>query len=1359
MKPLSKFILGHGRSAYLALALMSLLLSGCGRILGGISDQINALGLTTNLISLTSISGSTSITEGTNFSLVLNFSGSVSSASNIQYTITSVRGDEAADFAAISGTISLAAGDSSANLVLPTTDDAIFEGTEGFTLTLQTQQTDLSLSGFESNSIFINDNDPGPTISVDSPSVAEGTGGGTTLLTYTVTLSVASASNVVIDYATSDVTATAGADYTSVSGTLTFTAGQTSKTVDVTINRDALDEVDETLTMTLSGGSGYNVPGSNFTGTGTITDDDATPSVEWTLAASSGYESAGTLTATAQLSAASGQAVSVPFAITGTATTVLDYTIDASPLIIPAGSTSGTVTITPVDETSNEADETVILTMGAPTNASLGGTQIHTATILNDDLGAFSISGVRSAGGLDTTTDAYLNYEAAPRFIYSASASATSYDVTVYQSDGVTIECATQNTAATTFDPAACSLTAGQTYKLKVTAKAATFSTDATNSMYTFVYNRAPVVPNRGNWYYNPAIGRVMNLLTDDPATGAVDPVTDADGDTLTVTAVGSASNGTPVLTSPNVTYTSSANYDGTDSFTYTVSDGRGASVTGTVNVIVYAKGHWTGNASPDTKWSTAGNWCGTIATTANTAGACPGAVPTASDLAVFNSMCTSCDATVDAAASMLGMQMQTGYTGTITQNAFNMTVGLSGWTQNACTFIGTNDNTKNITVTGDFIISAGTSFTSTRGSLLLGQTSGWVFGSPKTYTIDGTFVHNSGTVEFTTVFSSGANARYAVANLNVSANVDFYNMRLNTPNSISGPGGGMIQFTDDTDVITVKNDLTLMVGGFTKGNIYLEKNLIAYCSTINLCTSGAAGDVKTTQLVFTGASNSTYTVFNNTYGNPILPRVVINKTSDLVTVSSADNRDIGFEGLDIQRGEFIAPTGTLTLGRQYSQTYPGSTTGIASDDKTLYKSGGIFTHSGGTVKLSCSNSRTGGTLNKGGSICGNVNITSAISLNHLSVVASNLQTTKNAFFSISTAANLNVAGTMTIDDGYLQSGAIQLSGNFIANCANSSTSCARRPILAFSDPTPTDIAFVGAAAQTYTFASGARTVNFLINKTAIGNTVSPAVGSDLNVSSIQIAEGTLNLPGAGQFTRISHYSSSSTTMATYSKGFVISALGGAVNHNSGTVIFDPGVASSISALSYIVLNGRTTNFYNLKIDIQYDSAGLYSRVEFPTATDMLTVDNDFTIDSGMMYLNSANPATPSLDVKGNVTFNYTSTTQRAHSLTGSATSIFLQMSGAGKTLSKAASAGFPASKFRINLPLNTDLLNLGSNIDANNYDFGSKPNIFIAKGSLIRGAFTFTNIGNLDITAGATCDAALSYTSSSGALGSGCGP
>ena len=105
-----------------------------------------------------------------------------------------------------------------------------------------------------------------PSATVADARVEEGAGA---VLAFAVTLSRAASGTLTVDYATSDGTATAGTDYTAASGTLTFTAGESSKTIEVTVLDDSHDEGEETLTLRLSDPSG-----------GVLTDSEATGTIE-----------------------------------------------------------------------------------------------------------------------------------------------------------------------------------------------------------------------------------------------------------------------------------------------------------------------------------------------------------------------------------------------------------------------------------------------------------------------------------------------------------------------------------------------------------------------------------------------------------------------------------------------------------------------------------------------------------------------------------------------------------------------------------------------------------------------------------------------------------------------------------------------------------------------------------------------------------------------------------------------------------------------------------------------------------------------------------------------------------------------
>ena len=94
---------------------------------------------------------------------------------------------------------------------------------------------------------------------------------------FAVSLSRAASETVTVQYATSDGTATAGSDYTQTSGTLTFTAGESSKTISVPVLDDAHDEGEETFTLTLSNASGGGAWLKDATATGTIENNDPMP--------------------------------------------------------------------------------------------------------------------------------------------------------------------------------------------------------------------------------------------------------------------------------------------------------------------------------------------------------------------------------------------------------------------------------------------------------------------------------------------------------------------------------------------------------------------------------------------------------------------------------------------------------------------------------------------------------------------------------------------------------------------------------------------------------------------------------------------------------------------------------------------------------------------------------------------------------------------------------------------------------------------------------------------------------------------------------------------------------------------------
>ena len=202
-------------------------------------------------------------------------------------------------------------------------------------------------------------------------------------LAFTVTLSQASVSEVTVDWASADDTATAGVDYTAASGTLAFAAGETEKTVTVDVLDDAVGEEAETLTLTLSNPSGATL--ERASATGTIEDDEALRHLSVADARAEEAEDA-TLAFTVTLSEASTTEVTVEYATAdGTATAGADYTATSGTLTFEAGETSKTVSVPILEDAVEDDGETFTLTLANPSGGVYLADAQATATILDSE--------------------------------------------------------------------------------------------------------------------------------------------------------------------------------------------------------------------------------------------------------------------------------------------------------------------------------------------------------------------------------------------------------------------------------------------------------------------------------------------------------------------------------------------------------------------------------------------------------------------------------------------------------------------------------------------------------------------------------------------------------------------------------------------------------------------------------------------------------------------------------------------------------------------------------------------------------------------------------------------------------------
>jgi len=225
---------------------------------------------------------------------------------------------------------------------------------------------------------------PLPTVQWTSASQASVNESGT--MTITAQLSAASGLDVTVPYTVTGTATGSGTDYTITASPITITAGLTTNTVTITIAADTLDENNETVIVTM--GTPTNATqGATTVHTATITDDDAAPTIAFTLASSNGSEATTPANMEVSLSSASGKTITVDYAVTGGTATGggTDYTLTSGTLTFNPGVTTQNISATIVDDASSESDETIIITISNPTNATLGAQTTHTYTITDND--------------------------------------------------------------------------------------------------------------------------------------------------------------------------------------------------------------------------------------------------------------------------------------------------------------------------------------------------------------------------------------------------------------------------------------------------------------------------------------------------------------------------------------------------------------------------------------------------------------------------------------------------------------------------------------------------------------------------------------------------------------------------------------------------------------------------------------------------------------------------------------------------------------------------------------------------------------------------------------------------------------
>ncbi|WP_413171074.1 Calx-beta domain-containing protein [Anabaena azotica] len=278
-------------------------------------------------------------------------------------------------------------------------------GASSQTITVKANQT-ISQVNFGNQDI---NNTTNPFIFVNDVLWAEGNSGSTNAA-FTVTLSNVSSQVVTVNYATANKTASSTNDYISTSGILTFNPGEIEKIINVAVKGDTTSEADETFLLNLSNPTNSFIGDSQ--GVGIIISDDL-PAISITdKLVVEGKDIKAALTVS--LNAPYSQNVTVNYSTTpGTTTANSDYTPISGTLTFNAGETSKTLNLSILNDSINEVDEIVNVTLTSPTNAILSKAtakvtisdtlKASTTTILSADVENLTLTGTGAVNGTGNT--------------------------------------------------------------------------------------------------------------------------------------------------------------------------------------------------------------------------------------------------------------------------------------------------------------------------------------------------------------------------------------------------------------------------------------------------------------------------------------------------------------------------------------------------------------------------------------------------------------------------------------------------------------------------------------------------------------------------------------------------------------------------------------------------------------------------------------------------------------------------------------------------------------------------------------------------------------------------------------------
>jgi hypothetical protein len=214
------------------------------------------------------------VTEGNTGTRSATFTVTLSAAASQPVTVAYATADGTAtagsDYQAAAGTLTVPAGQTTGTITVLVNGDRLAEPNETFVVYLSAP-TSATLADGQGVGTIVDDE---PRISISDVTKKEGKKNQTTQFTVTVTLSAAYDQPVTVSFKTTDGTATTGdSDYVANTGTLTFKAGETTKTITIEVKGDGKKEADEYFYLDLFGNSTNSLL-ARSRGIGTIQNDD-----------------------------------------------------------------------------------------------------------------------------------------------------------------------------------------------------------------------------------------------------------------------------------------------------------------------------------------------------------------------------------------------------------------------------------------------------------------------------------------------------------------------------------------------------------------------------------------------------------------------------------------------------------------------------------------------------------------------------------------------------------------------------------------------------------------------------------------------------------------------------------------------------------------------------------------------------------------------------------------------------------------------------------------------------------------------------------------------------------------------------